>query len=80
MSSKRSRIHPKYKTKYRVKRWPDYDRALVARGDLTLWITPEALEAWRPAPCGRRVEVRIACDVLNRMTELGKPQSVAIGA
>jgi len=29
---------------------------------------------------GRRVEAHIACDVLNRMTELGKPRSVAIGA
>lgn len=54
MSSKRSRVHPKYKTKYRVKNWSAYDRALVARGDITLWITPEALEAWRPARTGRR--------------------------
>ena len=30
MSSKRSRVHPEYKTKYRVKNWTDYDRALVA--------------------------------------------------
>ncbi len=37
-----------------MKNWPDYDRALVARGDLTLWITPEAIEVWRPAPSGRR--------------------------
>jgi hypothetical protein len=29
---------------------------------------------------GRRVEARIACDVLNRMTELGRPESVMIGA
>jgi hypothetical protein len=54
MSSKRSRVHPRYRTKYRVKNWPDYDRALVARGDINLWITPEALEAWRPAHTGSR--------------------------
>jgi hypothetical protein len=29
---------------------------------------------------GRKVEVRIACDILNRMTGLGRPESVAIGA
>jgi hypothetical protein len=52
VSSKRSKIHPKYKTKYRVKNWAAYDRALVGRGDFTLWITPEALEAWRPAHTG----------------------------
>ncbi len=28
---------------------------------------------------GRRAEARIACDVLNRMTGLGRPESVAIG-
>jgi hypothetical protein len=49
VSSKRSKVHPKYKTKYRVRNWPAYDRSLVARGDNTLWITPEAVEAWRPA-------------------------------
>jgi IS5 family transposase len=54
MSSKRSRVHPKYKTKYRVRNWPAYDCSLVARGDITLWITPEALVAWRPACTGRR--------------------------
>ncbi|MCP5068238.1 MAG: IS5 family transposase, partial [bacterium] len=54
MSSKRSKVHPKYKTKYRVKNWAAYDRSLAARGDITLWITQEALEAWRPAPTGNR--------------------------
>ena len=27
----KSRVHPKYKTKYRVGNWPAYDRALVQR-------------------------------------------------
>jgi hypothetical protein len=35
-----------------VRNWPAYDRALVRRGDLTIWIAPETLETWR-AP-GRR--------------------------
>ena len=26
-----SRVHPKYKTKYRVSNWAEYDRALVLR-------------------------------------------------
>ena len=30
-----SRVHPTYKTKYRVSNWPEYDQALVRRGDLT---------------------------------------------
>ncbi len=52
--SMRSRIHPKYKTKYRVSNWAEYDRALVQRGDITLWISEDAITSWKPAPTGRR--------------------------
>lgn len=41
--SKRSYVHPKYKTKYRVGNWAEYDRSLVERGSLTMWISPGAL-------------------------------------
>ena len=34
----KSRVHPKYKTKYRVGNWRAYERALVQRGDVTLWL------------------------------------------
>ena len=50
-----SRVHPKYKTKHRVANWAEYDRGLVRRGDITLWHSPEAIAAWKPAPGGRRV-------------------------
>ncbi len=50
----KSRIHPTYKTKYRVSNWADYDRTLVQRGDITLWISTDAMDAWTPAPSGRR--------------------------
>ncbi len=50
----KSRVHPKYKTKYRVGNWAEYDRALVKRGDITLWISTDATDAWKPAPSGRR--------------------------
>jgi len=50
-----SRVHPKYKTKYRVANWTEYDRALVPRGDITLWISDDAISSWKPAPTtGRR--------------------------
>jgi IS5 family transposase len=49
-----SRVHPKYKTKYRVGNWAEYDRALVQRGDITLWISIDATRTWKPAPSGRR--------------------------
>jgi hypothetical protein len=50
----RSRIHPKYKIKYRVSNWAEYDQALVQRGDITLWISEDAIWCWKPAPTGRR--------------------------
>jgi hypothetical protein len=49
-----SRVHPKDKTKYRVTNWAEYDRALVRRGDITLWISEEAVEGWKPASSGNR--------------------------
>ena len=50
----RSRVHPKYKTKYRVSNWAEYDRALVQRGDITLWISEDAIVSWKPAPTVQR--------------------------
>ena len=50
----KSRVHPRYKTKYRVGSWPEYERALVQRGDITLWLSADATDAWTPSPSGRR--------------------------
>jgi hypothetical protein len=49
----KSKVHPKYKTKYHVGNWPAYENALVRRGDVTLWLSADAMDAWRPAPSGR---------------------------
>ncbi len=47
-SHKPSLVHPKYKTKYRVGNWSEYERGLRSRGDVTIWFTKEALDAWIP--------------------------------
>ena len=52
--SMKSKVHPKYKTKYHVDNWAEYDRALVQRGDITLWISDDAIVVWKPSPTGRR--------------------------
>ena len=52
MGTKRSKITPKYKTKYKVTNWRSYDRALVQRGDVTMWMTPAAIAAWTALPSG----------------------------
>ena len=49
-----SRVYPPYKTKYRVANWASYDRALVGRGDVTLWVSPEAIATWEPLGVGTR--------------------------
>ena len=49
----RSKVHPKYTTKYRVGNWSAYEQALVQRGDVTLWLSADATDAWRPSPSGR---------------------------
>ncbi|MFT5292052.1 MAG: hypothetical protein ACI8QC_003354 [Planctomycetota bacterium] len=49
-----SRVYPKYKTKFRVTNWVEYDKALVRRGDITLWISEEAIESWASKPSGKR--------------------------
>jgi hypothetical protein len=48
------RRHRIPKARYRVKNWRDYDAALRQRGDLTVWVTAEAIVAWAPANTGRR--------------------------
>ena len=50
----KSRVHPKYKDKYRVANGVEYDDGLVQRGDVTVWLSPNAIAAWKPAPNGRR--------------------------
>ena len=50
----KSKVHPRYKTKYRVANWAPYNQALVRRGDVTVWLTSEAIAAWTPRRSGQR--------------------------
>jgi hypothetical protein len=41
------------KTRYQTRNWREYDRGLIARGDLTVWLSPDL--AWHaPEGTGRR--------------------------
>jgi transposase len=48
------RRHKFPKARYRIDNWAAYDAALRDRGDLTVWVTPEALAAWHPPTSGQR--------------------------
>ena len=49
-----SRVYPTYKTKYRVANRASYHRAIAGRGDVTLWVSPDAIATWAPAGVGTR--------------------------
>ena len=40
------------KSRYRVRNWPEYEAGLRNRGDLTLWLSDAALDAWRAPASG----------------------------
>jgi hypothetical protein len=49
-----NRRHKIEKARYKVTNWPEYNKALRQRGDITIWFTEEALAAWHPAKNGAR--------------------------
>ena len=54
------------KSQYRVPNWPEYEAGLQKRGDLTVWLSDAALNAWRaPAsgkPGGQRTYAKLAIE------------------
>lgn len=54
----------KKKPTYRVRNWSKYNKSLVKRGSLTVWVSPEVLAAWtRVPPSGKRGHPRTYGDV-----------------
>ncbi|MFP6901559.1 MAG: IS5 family transposase [Opitutales bacterium] len=53
-ASKSSQVNRKYKTKYKVQNWREYERGLRSHGDITIWLSEEAIAAWTPPKNGRR--------------------------
>ena len=41
------------KARYRVQNWAQYEAGLRRRGDLTVWLSDAALDAWRAQPSGK---------------------------
>ena len=51
------------KSQYRVGNWPEYETGLRRRGDLTVWLSDEVLDAWREAPSGKPGGQRTYADI-----------------
>ncbi len=52
---KSSRVHPRYKTEYRVRNWREYERGLRDRVDVTIWFGEKAID---PPPPSERLRRR----------------------
>jgi hypothetical protein len=66
-------VTKKQKQQYRIRNWHEYNRALIQRGSLTLWIDTRATNSWidhdSPRRRGRRrtyTEAAILCALLLR--------------
>src|SRR4030042_2859870 len=42
------------KNKYRIKNWKAYNKSLVQRGSLTVYIEQEAIDGWKAKPQGKQ--------------------------
>ena len=51
------------KSRYRVRNWAEYEAGLRRRGDLTVWLSDDALDFWRAAPNGKPGGQRTYTDV-----------------
>ena len=63
----------KEKTKYRVRNWSEYNKALVKRGSITLWLSEDIIESWlNTEKTGRRgrsdtyADTAVECILLMR--------------
>jgi len=41
-----SRRHKFKKACYKITNWPQYNQALINRGSITLWLSPDIIRAW----------------------------------
>ncbi len=60
---KKAYRHTKYKTSYRTKNWSEYEKSLRNRGDITVWLIRDAVDAWTPPKNGKRGGQPIYSDI-----------------
>jgi hypothetical protein len=74
------------KSQYRGRNWPEYETGLRRRGDLTVWLSDEALDAWRETPSGKPggqrtyadIAIEAALTIRNNMIRLGMPDNYRV--
>ena len=81
----KSKVHPRYKTKYRVANWAAYNQALVRRGDVTgrccmktdSCNNADVYHGRRPAILTRREQIKQRTLTARRRENLGTPHHAA---
>ncbi len=58
-----SLVHPKYKTKYSVGNWPEYEQGLRSRGNVMIWFSEDAIAGWIPRRKRKRGAQRLYSDL-----------------
>ena len=51
------------KSRYRIGNWPEYEAGLRRRGDLTVWLSEDAISSWREPPSGKPGGQRTYADI-----------------
>ena len=51
------------KSRYRVRKWAEYEAGLQRRGDRTVWLSDDALDAWRAPASGKPGGQRTYADI-----------------
>ena len=67
---KTSQRRKSYKIRYRVRNWKQYNEALCQRGDVTIWLSEEAIEQWTPKKTGKRGRPRLYSDIAIQVSLL----------
>ena len=63
---------------YRVRNWAAYAQALKQRGQVTVWFSPEAVQAWAyQGPAQRGVQF-VYSDLLDLLRKVDTPKSLYI--
>ena len=65
MQCPKRRQYKHAKSRYRVKNWGEYAAGLRSRGDLTAWLSDEALDAWQALPSGKPGGQRRYTDIVT---------------
>jgi hypothetical protein len=61
------------KDKYKLRNWGEYNKSLVERGNITLWLDPCVIRAWRDMPKEKVVgEAQYPACVIQCCLVLGK--------